>query len=65
MDIRWRPRRKAIPRDAIAAAAVVRKGKPGGEGFLMVKRTKTNCKNGDETEMCLRERKDRERRAAC
>jgi hypothetical protein len=61
INIRWRRRRKAIPRDAIAAAA----GKPGGEGSLMVERTKTNCKNGDETEMCLRERKDRERRAAC
>jgi hypothetical protein len=51
MNIRWRPRRKAIPRDAIGAAAVVRKGKPGGEGCLMEKRTKINCKNGDETEM--------------
>jgi len=41
----------------LRAAAVVRKGKPGGEGCLMGKRTKTNCKNGDETEMCLRKRK--------
>jgi hypothetical protein len=31
MNIRWRPRREAIPPDAIAAAPVVRKGKPGGE----------------------------------
>jgi hypothetical protein len=31
----------------------------------MGKRTKTNSKNGDETETCLTERKDRERRAAC
>jgi hypothetical protein len=65
MKIRWRPWRKAFPRDAIAATAVVHKGRPDGEGCLMGKRTKTHCKNGDETEMCFRERKDRERRAAC
>jgi hypothetical protein len=65
MNIRWRPRRRAIPPDAIAAAAAVRKLKPGEEGSLMAKRTKTNCKNGDETGMCLRERRDRERRGEC
>jgi hypothetical protein len=53
----------AIPRDAIAPAAVVRKWKPGRQGGLMWKRNKTNCKN--ETEFCLRERKDRKRLAAC
>jgi hypothetical protein len=60
MNIGRRPRRKAI-----SPAAVVRKGKPGGQGGLMGKRNKTNCKNGDETKICLRERKDGKRRAAC
>jgi len=40
MNIRWKPRRKAIPRDAIVAAAVVRKENPGGDGYLMGKEPK-------------------------
>ncbi len=40
MNTRWKPRRKAIPRDAIAAAAVVRKGNSGGDGYLMGKQPK-------------------------
>ncbi len=35
-----------IPRGAIAPAALVRKGKPGGLGGLMEKTNKTNSKNG-------------------
>jgi len=46
MNIGRRPRRMTIPRGAIAPAALVRKGKPGGRGGLMGKTNKTNSKNG-------------------